>query len=285
MSTTMIINRMVLKCMVGLLFTASVTAQNIGINTTAPNSEAVLDVYSTDKGLLFPRLPLVTTAMPAPLSGHVEGMIAYNTVNDAVHTSVSVYEGLYYNDGIQWNLMGPNTVAVGDIKHSLETTDHKGWFLLNGRNKTTLPAIAQSNATAIGIGTALPDSADRFLKTSNGVEAMKATGGSNTITLTQANLPNVSYNATTTAEGSHSHTFMDSHNNAKTLGLATNVLALVPLISETVGTNDTWPNTLYTTITNGNHAHTVTVPSGGGGQPLDATPKHMVTNVFIYLGE
>ena len=285
MSTTIIVNRMILKCVVGCLFTIGVKAQSVGINTTTPNPDAILDIYSTDKGMLMPRFLLVTTDNPAPMTGHVPGMIAFNTVTSVVHTPVSVYEGLYYNDGAQWNQMGPNTVSVGDIKHSLETSDHKGWFLMNGRSKVTLPVIAQNNASAIGIGVTLPDSSDRIIKTTNGSEAMQAIGGSNTITLTQTNLPAVTYNSTTTSSGSHSHSFVDSHNNAKTLGLATNVLALVPLISETVGTNDTWPNTLYTTVTNGNHSHTVTIPSGGGGQSINATPKHLVTNVFIYLGE
>ena len=285
MNKTITVTPIILSCIFYLLFTASVQSQSVGINTTSPNPEAILDICSTDKGLLLPRLLLVTTDNAAPLSAHVEGMIAYNTVTSVVHTPVSVYEGLYYNDGVQWNQMGPNTIAVGDLKHSLETADHKGWFLLNGRNKTTLPTVAQNNATGIGIGATLPNSADRFIKTTNGSEAMQATGGSNTITLSQADLPNVTYNTTTASNGSHSHSFMDSHNNVKTLGLATNVLPLVPLISETVGADDIWPNTLYTTVSNGNHSHTVTVPSGGGGQSINATPKHLVTNVFIYLGE
>ncbi|MFC4817016.1 hypothetical protein [Flavobacterium sp. GCM10023249] len=277
--------RVHLKGIVLLLFTFSMHSQNVGVNTITPNAEAVLDIYCTDKGLLLPRLVLITTDNAAPLQHHVEGMIAYNTTASVGVSPVSVYEGLYYNDGTQWNWMGPNSLAVGDIKYSLETTDHKGWFLLNGRNTTTLPVVAQNNATGIGIGATLPNMDDRFIKTTNNSEAMQAIGGANTFALSQANLPNITYNVTTALSGDHSHNFTDSHNNAETLGLATNVLPLVPLITETVGTNDIWPTTLYTTVTNGNHSHIVTVPSGGGGQSINATPKHLVTNVFIYLGE
>ena len=268
-----------------LLLPLKGNAQNVGINTTTPNADAILDVYDPSKGFLPARFPLVLTTNSSPMSYHVEGMIAYNTFTSVTHTPVSVYEGLYYNDGLQWNQMGPNTLALGDIKNSLETSDHKGWFLLDGRNKSTLPVIAQNNATAIGIGLQLPDCGDRFIKTTNGSEGMQLMGGSNTITLSQANLPNITYNAATTTDGSHSHGYIDSHNEAKTLGLATNVLPLVPLISELVGTNDIWPSTLYTTTNNGNHSHTATVPSGGGGQSINATPMHLITNVFIYLGE
>ena len=275
----------VLKMMFCSLFSLNLYAQNIGINTETPNEDAALDIYDTAKGFLPVRLALVTTNSSAPMSYHVQGMIAYNTITSVVHTPTSVYEGLYYNDGLQWNQMGPNTLALGDIKNSLETADHSGWFLLDGRNKSSLPVIAQNNATAIGVGLQLPNCADRFIKTTNGSEGMQQMAGSNTITLSQSNLPNITYNSTTTTDGNHSHSYIDSHNTAKTLGLATNVLPLVPLISEDVGTNDSWPSSLYSTTSNGNHSHTVTVPSGGGGQSIDATPKHLVTNVFIYLGE
>lgn len=265
-------------------FLVSATAQNVGINTDSPNPDAALDMVNSSKGFLPTRLSLVSTDNPSPLSNHVSGIITYNTVNSVVNSSTSVYEGLYYNDGVQWNMMG-STLALGDMKYSLETTDHNGWFLLNGRGVSSLPSIAQNNAIAIGINSTLPNCDDRFLKTTDGTESMQIVGGTNNIILTQDNLPNVTYNVSTTTDGNHSHSYTDSHNNAKTLGLATNVIALVPMISEVVGTNDIWPTTLFSTENKGNHSHTITVPSGGNSHSINATPKHMVTNVFIYLGE
>lgn len=275
----------IFKNLIWMFFPLVATAQSVGINTATPNPDAVLDIYGPTKGFLPARVALVATNTPLPLSAHVQGMAVYNTANSAVATPVSVYEGLYYSDGVQWNIMGPNTLGLGDIKNSLETADHKGWYLLNGRNKSTLPVIAQYNATAVGIGLVLPNSDDKFIKTTNGSEVMQATGGTNTLTLSQSNLPNVSYSTPTTTDGNHSHGYMDSHNKIKTLGLATNVLALVPLISELVGTNDTLPGTLFATTNSGSHSHSVTVPSGGLGQAINATPSHLVTHVFIYLGE
>ena len=268
-----------------LLLHGVLYAQNVGINTITPDTDAALEIYSLEKGFLPTRLQLITTDNASPLASHVEGMVTYNTNESNNYTVTSVHEGFYYNDGTKWNAMGPNTLALGDLKHSLETSDHNGWYLLNGRNKSSLPNVAQNNASAIGIGSVLPNCADAFLKTSDGLEVVKTMGGTNTITLTQANLPNVTYTTTTSTNGNHSHSYTDAYNAAKTLGLATNVLPLVPLISETVGTNDTLPGNLYATGNNGNHTHTVTVPSGGLGIPINATPKHMVTNVFIYLGE
>nr|WP_294937054.1 hypothetical protein [uncultured Flavobacterium sp.] len=268
-----------------ILTYCTIQAQGVGINTDAPDSNAILDINSDTKGVLLTRLELVAIDNPAPLSNHVEGVITYNTTVSPTQTSVSVYEGLYYNDGVNWNFMGPNTLALGDIKYSLETTDHKGWFLLDGRTIASLPAVAQYNATAVGIGTNLPLSSDRLIKTNNGSETQGSVSGSNTVTLSQANLPNVSFSATTSSNGSHTHDYSDSYNGIKTLGLATNVLPLVPLYTETVGINDSVPANLFTTVSSGAHTHSITAPSGGSGTPINATPKHIVTNVFIFLGE
>lgn len=263
----------------------SVAAQNVGINTSNPEPAAALDVYSAGKGLLLTRLPLITTDNPSPLSAHVEGMVTYNTTTSPAGTPTSVEGGLYYNDGAKWNLMGPNTVMIGDIKHSLESADHKGWFLLDGRAVSTLSVVARYNAGAVGIGTNLPNAADRFVKSNSGSESVGSTAGNNTIVLTQANLPNVTYTATTSTTGNHNHTYSDSYNGAETLGLATNVLPLVPLITETVGEKDLVPANAYLSADSGSHLHSVSVSSGGSGVPINAKPKHIVTNVFIYLGE
>ncbi|MES2543763.1 MAG: hypothetical protein V4548_02680 [Bacteroidota bacterium] len=268
-----------------LLFLNNSFAQNVGIGTTTPDANAMLDITSTNKGLLLTRLPLVTIDVPNPLTIDVEGMITYNTTIAPTITATSVTEGMYYNDGVNWNFMGPNTTEIGDMKPSLETADNNGWYLLDGRTKASLPTVAQANATAVGIGTNLPDAADKFLKAKTGAELIGSSAGSNSVTLVQANLPNINFTGTTNSTGAHTHTYTDTYNASKTLGLATNIIGLLPIISTDVGTNDTIPGNLFATASNGNHTHTVTVPSGGSGTVIAATPLHLVTNVFIYLGE
>ena len=45
-------------------------AQNVGIGTTAPNNSAMLDIISTSKGLLIPRMTgAQRTAIPSPAIG------------------------------------------------------------------------------------------------------------------------------------------------------------------------------------------------------------------------
>ncbi|PSL28070.1 tail fiber domain-containing protein [Dyadobacter jiangsuensis] len=69
----------------------------IGDNPTTINANSVLEVESTSKGLLLPRLPLTQTTNPAPLNAHVAGMTVFNTA-----TANDVVPGFYYNDGTKW---------------------------------------------------------------------------------------------------------------------------------------------------------------------------------------
>jgi hypothetical protein len=73
------------------------SVQKIGNNSTSINSNAVLDLESTNKGLLVPRLALTGTTAAAPLATAVAGMVVYNTASIA-----DVTPGFYYNDGTNW---------------------------------------------------------------------------------------------------------------------------------------------------------------------------------------
>ncbi len=51
-------------------------SQNVGIGTTAPNAKAALEIKSTDKGVLFPRL---TSAQRNAIASPPDGLHVYNT--------------------------------------------------------------------------------------------------------------------------------------------------------------------------------------------------------------
>jgi len=80
----------------------SFTEAQIGIGIPAPNTNAELDVTSTNKGVLLPRIALISTNSASPLSSHVAGMMVYNTATNTSVASNPVYPGEYYNDGTQW---------------------------------------------------------------------------------------------------------------------------------------------------------------------------------------
>ena len=91
-----------------LLVSSDLFAQvKIGNNPTTLNANAALDVESTTRGILFPRLSLTSLVSPAPLTAHVAGMHVYNT-----NTNADVEPGTYYNDGTKWIRVGGETEKV-----------------------------------------------------------------------------------------------------------------------------------------------------------------------------
>lgn len=271
-----------------LLFLSFNLYSQVGIGTDTPDTNSALDITSLKKGVLITRIPLTETTSPLPLANHVAGMVVYNTSTSGTSDKI-VTPGFYYNNGTQWMRLEPLTTAIGDIKHSIVTTDHNGWYLLNGRNTSTLPTKAQVNATSIGFGATLPNATDKFLKGKSSSEALMATGGTNTIQLTQSNLPNVTFNGTANSAGAHTHDYDDKyHSVPENLNLVTGLLGILSGIVLNILNNDVGSDTVSTTTStssaNGNHSHTATISTGGTSTPLNKT-SHLVTNTFVYLGK
>ena len=97
---------------VGLMATAQV---KIGNDPTNIDANSILELETTNQGLLFPRVALVSTTSYAPLNDTLpntkqKGMTVYNTA-----TTGDVTPGLYTNDGTKWVKMGAATVAPLNI--------------------------------------------------------------------------------------------------------------------------------------------------------------------------
>jgi len=92
-------NRTFTLCLLFIFCLGFSTIAQVGIGTTSPNADALLDVdaSSTSGGILLPRLALTSTNSPSPLSTDVAGMIVYNTA-----TVGDVIPGFYFNDGSDW---------------------------------------------------------------------------------------------------------------------------------------------------------------------------------------
>ncbi|WP_394665947.1 hypothetical protein [uncultured Chryseobacterium sp.] len=253
-------------------FTAHKAQVGIGINN--PSSSAVLELSSTNKGLLMNSVALTSTTSATPFGSNVEGMWVYNTATAGTAPN-NVIPGLYYNDGTKWVLMSINNdlPKVGDIKSSMATADHDGWYLLNGRTVSTLPAVSQTNAVALGFGTTLPSSNDRILKGKNASEAIAATGGSNSYSIAQANLPNVNITGTTASSGAHTHSYTNRGVNYWNYNAGS------------INTTRTIDTETRTTAAAGDHSHTISVASGGTNTAITQYPKHLVVQYFIYLGK
>ena len=97
-------------------------AQGVGIGTTAPDASAALDIASSTKGALLPRL---TSAQRAAISTPATGLLVFQT--DAP-------KGFYYNAGTattpQWQLLNPTGDNLGN--HTATQTLNLGPYALTG---------------------------------------------------------------------------------------------------------------------------------------------------------
>ena len=119
-----------------LCLSVKLSAQ-IGIGTDRPNSNAILDIESNNKGVKLPRLKLQSIHSPSPLIDHVAGMIVYNT-NVSGNEINGIGEGLYINDGTQWVLLQKSfneekLVPVASVFYLAKLTPPSGYLVCDGR--------------------------------------------------------------------------------------------------------------------------------------------------------
>lgn len=82
---------------------------NTGIGTTIPESSAILDVHSSDKGILGPRISLNSLTMQLGSSPNATGLLIYNT-------GPILAPGYYFWNGTEWKCF--NTSNNGNTSHS-----------------------------------------------------------------------------------------------------------------------------------------------------------------------
>jgi hypothetical protein len=188
--------------------------------------------------------------------------------------------------GVTWNKISGNSpmsvINFGDVKTGMQAADHNGWVRLDGRPKSTLTATQQSQATALGIGANLPNASNAFL-VQNGT-TLGSLSSSNTKTIAQSNLPNVSLGGSTSSDGSHTHTINVNSNTVKLVSGGTVTAMAEGNSNWTAGNSESNAGVMTTA---GNHTHIVTTNSINGNvaqTTLDITPRSLSINTFIYLG-
>lgn len=181
----------------------------------------------------------------------------------------------------------PIGYVFGDIKTGFQATDHQGWYLLNGRTVTSLPANVQSQAINLGFTSNLPDATGRFLKASPIASQVAQLGGNNSISLVQANLPNYNYTGNTTSDNaSHNHQMTPDLYNSTSTFTGTTLVSMGNVNDPTGGNNRLEHTETSTTFTSGDHNHTFSIANAGGSATaLNIVPQYVATNTFIYLGE
>jgi hypothetical protein len=173
-----------------------------------------------------------------------------------------------------------STDIPGDAKSGFQTTDHRGWIILNGRLKSTLTSAQQVNATALGFGSNLPDATGRVFAQGT----LGAAVGSSTIS--QSNLPNINLTATAISAGTPSGSVSLITHSSDAGGFdptpfgGTSNLQQTDRIPENTITLGASIGGGFTGNALSAHAHVV--PLGGLGSAY--MPAAIGVNQFVYLG-
>jgi hypothetical protein len=148
-----------------ILFSQRGVSQNIAINTdgSSPDASAMLDIVSSNKGLLMPRVSLSSTTDVATIATPATGLLVYNS-NAGITGSGAAGAGFYYNAGTttvaawtklttststSWNTAG-NT-ATDSASNFIGTTDAKSFKIKT--NNTQRINISSVGVTTVGDGT------------------------------------------------------------------------------------------------------------------------------------
>lgn len=167
-------------CFLGALFFYGAPAQNVGINddNSAPDPNAMLDVKSSSKGVLFPRL---NTAQRNTLgaANPAEGMLVFDTDVEAFFyftNSAWVQLSTGADGAVPVGTILPFAGSVADNGMVMEPVP--GYLLCNGAEITSLqyPTLQGVLQTAWGDGddtdlntVNLPDLRGMFLRGVNGI--------------------------------------------------------------------------------------------------------------------
>ena len=96
---------------------ANASAQT-GIGTTTPDASAKLDVSSTNKGFLPPRVTLASSSDITTIPNPVTALLVYNTGNN-----VNLSAGYYYWNGTAWTKIGNSgSILASTVTISATTT-------------------------------------------------------------------------------------------------------------------------------------------------------------------
>ncbi len=110
-------------------------AQNVGIGTATPDASAQLQIESSTKGILIPRVNLTSTSSASPVASPLMGLLVFN-----MNPALTGGRGFYYWNGVaweqlqtpqnSWNITG-NALEPGSLAVLGSTTNIPLRFIMN----------------------------------------------------------------------------------------------------------------------------------------------------------
>ena len=145
-------NSLILICLLSLASISSIAQIKVGNNPNTINSNSILELESTTKGLLLPRLAINSLSSVSPLTGTVPaGMLVYSSGG-------SVSDGIYYWNASAWQSMLTSNNAFVNNGNSFGATTRIGTndnqsigFITNGTDRMKIDSNGR-----IGIGLSNP---------------------------------------------------------------------------------------------------------------------------------
>lgn len=263
-------------------------AQGVAINEddSPADPSAMMDVKSSDKGILIPRVQLDDKTTADPISNPSEGLLVYNETGTEA-------KGFWYWAGTEWVQMQTTASSgsglVGSIISYAGISVPSGYLVcdVSTISRTTYANLFASLGTSWGAGDGsttfnLPDLRGRFMRgVDNGAGNDPNAGGRSSL-FSGGNIgDNVgSYQTDATSKngltatadnaGAHSHT----HNRVTRQGS----FATLDGVNFNSGGNNQYLSLLTAnTSTSGNHTHNITIGNGDAEtRPINASVYYII---------
>ena len=130
---------------IALLLSPIITLSQVGINTTTVDPSAALQLQSSNKALLLPRVELTSKADIATIQNPAVGLIVLNikTSDPAVSDTDKVYENIMYLfNGVRWQTIMTDDTPISTLnlpkiyaRGRKSATENIGCNIRNGSNQ------------------------------------------------------------------------------------------------------------------------------------------------------